>query len=53
MVKNKNNIIKLLNEIKSLTYLKGTSEINVDKSIDTDLFEYKDGISMLYKDRKD
>ncbi|MBK5242865.1 hypothetical protein [Clostridium sp.] len=53
MIKNKNNIIKLLNEIKSLTYLKESPEINVDKCTDTDCFDYKDGISMLYKDRKD
>lgn len=53
MVKNKNNIIKLLNEIKGLTYLKEASELHEDKLIDTDIVDYKDGISMLYKDRKD
>jgi hypothetical protein len=53
MIKNKNNILKLLRELKSLTYIKEAPEINEDKCIDTDSFDYKDGISMLYKDRKD
>ncbi|MCB2290330.1 hypothetical protein LGK97_11175 [Clostridium sp. CS001] len=66
MIKNKNSIIELLHESKSFTYFKGNSEINVvlksseginiryyeDKCIVINFFDYKDGISKLYKDRK-
>ena len=66
MIKNKNNIIELLNEVKRFTYFKGKSEINValkesekinircydDKCIIINSFDYEKGISMLYKDRK-
>ena len=66
MIKNKNNIIKLLDEIRSFTYFKNNSEIDVvlkeresinircydDKCIIINFFNYEKGISMLYKDRK-
>jgi hypothetical protein len=66
MIKNKNNIIELLHETKKFTYFKGNSEIDVvlkasecinirhydDKCIFINFFDYKEGISMLYKDRK-
>ena len=66
MIKNKNNIIELLDEIKGFTYFKDNSEIDVvlkeresinircydDKCIIINFFDYKKGISMLYKDRK-
>jgi len=66
MIKNKNNIRELLDEIKSFTYFKDNAEIDVvlkeresinircydDKCININFFDYKEGISMLYKDRK-
>jgi hypothetical protein len=66
MIKNKDNIIKLLDEIKSFSYFKDNAEIDVvlkererinircsdDKCIVINFFDYKKGISMLYKDRK-
>jgi hypothetical protein len=66
MIKNKNNIIKLLDETKSFSYFKNNSEIDVtlkesesinircsdDKCIIINFFDYDKGISMLYKDRK-
>jgi hypothetical protein len=66
MITRKNNIIKLLDDIKSLTYIKEITAMDVglkeeyisikcysDKGIDNNFSDYKDGISMLYKDRKD
>jgi len=67
MIEKKNNIIKLLDDIRSLTYINGTAEIDVglkegeiigincysDKCVDNNFSDYKDGISMLYKNRKD
>ncbi|MCB2295844.1 hypothetical protein LGK95_20475 [Clostridium algoriphilum] len=66
MIKNKNNIIELLNKIKRFSYFKNNSEIDVvlketesinircydDKCIVINFFNYDKGISMLYKDRK-
>ncbi|MFT5873713.1 MAG: hypothetical protein ACI8WT_002660 [Clostridium sp.] len=66
MIKNKNNIVELLDKIKSFTYFKDNTEIDVvlkdyeginircyeDKCIVINFFDYKKGISMLYKDRK-
>ena len=66
MIKNKNNIIELLDENKSFTYFKDNSEIDVslkesesinircydDKCIIINFFDYEEGISKLYKDRK-
>ncbi|MBU3157014.1 hypothetical protein LL037_02005 [Clostridium estertheticum] len=66
MIKNKNNIVELLGEIKRFTYFKDNSEIDVvlkesekinircydDKCIIINFFDYETGISMLYKDRK-
>ncbi len=66
MIRNKDNIIKLLDEIKSFSYFKDNSEIDValkesesinircsnDKCIIINFFDYEKGISMLYKDRK-
>ncbi|WP_291636690.1 hypothetical protein [Clostridium sp.] len=66
MIKNKNNIVELLDKIKSFTYFKENVEIDVvlkeceginircydDKCIVINFFDYKKGISMLYKDRK-
>ncbi|MCJ7691460.1 MAG: hypothetical protein MUO60_19425 [Clostridiaceae bacterium] len=66
MIKNKNNIIKLLNEIKSFTCSKEATQVDMDlrerecidikcygdRFVDTD-FDNIDGITMLYKDRKD
>lgn len=66
MIKNKDNIIKLLSEVKSFSYFKDNSEIDVtlkesesinircydDKCIIINFFDYEKGISMLYKDRK-
>jgi hypothetical protein len=66
MIKNKNNIIELLAKMKSFTYFKNDAEIDVvlkesecinircydDKCIVINFFDYKKGISMLYKDRK-
>ncbi|MBU3181466.1 hypothetical protein [Clostridium psychrophilum] len=66
MIKNKNNIIELLNKIKGFSYFKDNSEIDVvlkeseninircydDKCISINFFNYEKGISMLYKDRK-
>ncbi|MCJ7691226.1 MAG: hypothetical protein MUO60_18200 [Clostridiaceae bacterium] len=65
--KNKNNTIKLLNEIKSFTFFKEATEIDMDlrerecigikcygdRFVDIDFYDNKDGITMLYKDRKD
>ncbi|MEK6264974.1 MAG: hypothetical protein N2B06_09445 [Clostridium sp.] len=67
MIARKNNIIKLLDDIKSLTYIKEITAMDVglkeneyisikcysDKGIDNNFSDYKNGISMLYKDRKD
>ncbi|MBU3098163.1 MULTISPECIES: hypothetical protein [Clostridium] len=66
MIKNKNNIVELLGEVKGFTYFKDNSEIDVvlkeseninircydDKCIIINFFDYETGISMLYKDRK-
>ena len=66
MIKNKNNIIQLLDEIKRFTYFKEDLEIEVtlkasesinikyynDKYIMINFFDYEEGISKLYKDRK-
>ena len=66
MIKNKNNIIQLLDEIKRFTYYKDTAEIDAvlkerecinircyeDKCIIINFFNYENGISVLYKDRK-
>ncbi|MBX4258464.1 hypothetical protein KTC96_19370 [Clostridium estertheticum] len=66
MIKNKNNIVELLGEIKRFTYFKDNSEIDVvlkesekinircydDKCIIINFLDYETGISMLYKDRK-
>ena len=66
MIKNKNNIIELLDEIRSFTYfkedleveviLKASESINIrcynDKYIMINFFDYEEGISKLYKDRK-
>lgn len=66
MIKNKNNIVELLGEVKRFTYFKDNSEIDVvlkesekinircydDKCIIINFFDYETGISMLYKDRK-
>ena len=66
MIKNKNNIIELLDEIKKFTYFKEDLEIEVtlkasesinikyynDKYIMINFFDYEEGISKLYKDRK-
>ncbi|MCB2353055.1 hypothetical protein [Clostridium estertheticum] len=66
MIKNKNNIIELLGEVKRFTYFKDNSEIDVvlkesekinircydDKCIIINFLDYETGISMLYKDRK-
>ena len=66
MIKNKNNIIELLDNIKSFTYfkedlqidvsLKANESINIrcynDKYIMINFFNYEEGISKLYKDRK-
>ena len=66
MIKNKNNIIELLDKIKSFTYFRDNSEIDVvlkeseninircydKKCIVINFFNYEKGISMLYKDRK-
>ena len=66
MIKNKNNIVELLGEVKRFTYFKDNSEIDVvlkesekinircydDKCIIINFFDYEKGISMLYKDRK-
>ena len=66
MIKNKNNIIELLGEVKRFTYFKENSEIDVvlketekinircydEKCIIINFFDYEKGISMLYKDRK-
>ena len=66
MIKNKNNIIELLGEVKRFTYFKDKSEIDVvlkesekisirhynDSCIIINFFDYEKGISMLYKDRK-
>jgi len=66
MIKNKNNIRDLLDENKRFTYFKDNAEIDVvskereciniryydDKCIIINFFDYKKGISMLYKDRK-
>ncbi|MBU3128604.1 hypothetical protein LGL55_19310 [Clostridium tagluense] len=66
MIKNKNNISELLDDIKTFTYFKDNAEIDVvlkeresinirsydDKCIIINFFDYKKGISMLYKDRK-
>ncbi|MBU3178289.1 hypothetical protein KPL47_18340 [Clostridium estertheticum] len=66
MIKNKNNIVELLGEVKRFTYFKDNSEIDVvlkesekinircydDKCIIINFLDYETGISMLYKDRK-
>ena len=66
MIKNKNNIIELLHEKRSFTYFKEDLEIEVtlkasesinikyynDKYIMINFFDYEEGISKLYKDRK-
>jgi len=66
MIKNKNNIVELLGEVKRFTYFKDNSEIDVvlkeseninircydDKCIIINFFDYEKGISVLYKDRK-
>ena len=66
MIKNKNNIIELLEENKSFSYFKNNAEIDVvlkesesinircydDKCIVINFFDYEEGISILYKDRK-
>lgn len=67
MIVGKNNIIGLLDDIRSLTYINETAAIDVglkegevigikcysDKWINNNFSDYKDGISMLYKNRKD
>jgi len=66
MIKNKNNLIELLDENKGFTYFKDNAEIDVvlkgsqsinircydEKRIIINFFDYEHGISMLYKDRK-
>ncbi|APC42371.1 hypothetical protein [Clostridium estertheticum] len=66
MIKNKNNIVELLGEVKRFTYFKDNSEIDVvlkesekinircydDKCIIINFLDYETAISMLYKDRK-
>ncbi|MBU3160155.1 hypothetical protein KPL37_10370 [Clostridium frigoris] len=66
MIKNKNNIVQLLDEIRRFTYFKDNTEIDVvlkesekinircydAKCIVINFFDYEKGISMLYKDRK-
>ena len=66
MIKNKKNIIELLDKINSFTYFKDNAEIDVvlkesekinircydEKRIIINFFDYEKGISMLYKDRK-
>ena len=66
MIKNKNNVIELLEENKGFTYFKDNAEIDVilkegesinircydKKRIIINFFNYEKGISMLYKDRK-
>lgn len=66
MIKSKKNIRELLEEIRSFTYFKNNTEIDVilkerqsiniryydDKCIVINFLDYKMEISMLYKDRK-
>jgi hypothetical protein len=66
MIKNKDNIIKLLDENRGFSYFKNNAQIDVvlkesesinircydDKCIIINFFDYEKGISMLYKDRK-
>jgi len=66
MIKNKNNIIKLLEENRGFSYFKDDMEIDVvlkesesinircydNKCIIINFFNYEEGISVLYKDRK-
>lgn len=66
MIKNKDSIIELLDGVKCFSYNKENAEIDVvvkesasinirrydDKCIIINFFDYEQGISMLYKDRK-
>lgn len=66
MIRDKDSIIELLNELKSFSYFKDKAEIHVvlkecesinirrydDKCIVINFLDYKKGISELYKDRK-
>lgn len=66
MIKNKGNISELLDNVKRFSYFKENDEVDVvlkaeesinirysnDKCIVINFFNYDEGISTLYKDRK-
>lgn len=66
MIKNKNNIIELLNAMRNFTYIKDSTEIavvfrgksdinflyNTPSCFITKSLDYDKGVSVLYQDRK-